>query len=161
VARKSPKLTASKRRSLRKTQFAAPKGTAPDRRKSQYPVDTPGRAANAKARATQAFKKRRISKSKRDQIHAKANRALARFKRKKGGGRKVATRKQIAAAKRNVKKAQAARRRKTTAPRRRRGGAGVRRTRRATTRRATAGRRRVARKRATPARGARGRFVRR
>lgn len=35
-------------------------------------------AANAKARATQQYKKGRISKSTRDRIHAKANRVLRR-----------------------------------------------------------------------------------
>ena len=71
-----------KRSSLSKRQFAAPKGTGPDKNKNQYPVDTRGRAANAKARATQQYKKGRISKSKRDAIHAKANRKLRSTKKR-------------------------------------------------------------------------------
>jgi hypothetical protein len=35
-------------------------------------------AANAKARATQQYRKGRIAKSTRDRIHAKANRVLKR-----------------------------------------------------------------------------------
>jgi hypothetical protein len=72
------KLTGSKRRKLTKRQFAAPKGKGPNRGKNQYPVDTRRRAANAKARATQAYKKGRMSKSMRDRIHARANAVLRR-----------------------------------------------------------------------------------
>lgn len=75
-------LNAKRRSKLRKSQFAAPRGQGPDRSRNQYPVDTKGRAANAKARATQAYKKGRMSKSMRNKIHAKANRALG--KKKKG-----------------------------------------------------------------------------
>jgi hypothetical protein len=46
-------------------------------------MDTRGRAANAKARATQQYKKGKISKATRDRIHAKANRKLGKTKRKK------------------------------------------------------------------------------
>lgn len=73
---KSSKLTAKKRRSLPKSKFALPS-------KDAYPVDTPGRAANAKARATQQYKKGRISASTRARIVAKANRALKSFKSKR------------------------------------------------------------------------------
>ena len=69
--RKSPKMTAKKRRSLPKSSFGLPGSR-------KYPMDTRGRAANAKARATQQMKKGRISKSTRDRIHAKANRVLKR-----------------------------------------------------------------------------------
>jgi len=72
---KSPKLTAKKRRGLAKSKFALPA-------KRAYPVDTPGRAANAKARATQQYKKGRISASTRSKINAAANRALRRFKKR-------------------------------------------------------------------------------
>lgn len=67
-----------KRSRIPKSKFAAPKGTAPDKSKNQYPVDTKKRARNAKSRATQAYKKGRISKSKRDTIHRKANARLRR-----------------------------------------------------------------------------------
>jgi len=100
-------LTKTRRAKLRHSQFAAPEGRGPDRSRDQYPIDTRGRAANAKARATQQYKRGRMSKAARDRIHAAANRIL---RRKKGGGRRVATRKQVAAARRNIKKAQAARR---------------------------------------------------
>lgn len=73
---KSAKLTAKKRRSLPKSKFALPS-------KRAYPVDTPGRAANAKARATQAYKRGRISASTRAKIVAKANRVLNRRKKRK------------------------------------------------------------------------------
>lgn len=71
MVRKSRKLRRGK---LRKTQFGLPGSR-------KYPMDTRGRAANAKARATQQYKKGRIKKSTRDRIHAKANKVL---KRKKG-----------------------------------------------------------------------------
>ncbi len=62
-------MKAKKRKSLPKSKFALPG-------KKKYPVDTRKRAANAKARSTQQYKKGRISKSTRDKIHAKANRVL-------------------------------------------------------------------------------------
>lgn len=75
---RSRKLRRSK---LRKNQFGLPKGSGNKKNRNQYPMDTRGRAANAKGRATQQYKRGRISKSQRDRIHAKANRVL---KRKKG-----------------------------------------------------------------------------
>lgn len=74
---KSAKLTSKKRRSLPKSKFALP---AKGKGKDKYPIDTPGRAANAKSRATQQYKKGRISASNRSKINAAANRALKRFK---------------------------------------------------------------------------------
>ncbi len=64
-------VTAKKRKSLKKSQFGMPGSR-------KYPVDTRKRAANAKARSTQAWKRGRISKSTRDRIHAKANKRLKR-----------------------------------------------------------------------------------
>lgn len=64
-------MKARKRRSLKKSQFGLPS-------QRKYPLDTRKRAANAKGRATQQWKKGRISKSTRDRIHAKANRRLRR-----------------------------------------------------------------------------------
>lgn len=60
---------------LRKSQFALP-GGGTGKTKGRYPVNTRGRAANAKARAKQALKARRISKSTYNKIVAKANRKL-------------------------------------------------------------------------------------
>jgi hypothetical protein len=78
-------LSRRKRKRLKKRQFAAPKGKGPDKSRNQYPVHDRRHAANAKARATQMYKKRKISKSMRDRIHARANKVLKR--KKKGGGR--------------------------------------------------------------------------
>jgi hypothetical protein len=64
-------MKAAKRKKLKKNQFGLPS-------QRKYPVDTRKRAANAKARATQQWKKGRISKSTRNRIHARANRRLRR-----------------------------------------------------------------------------------
>jgi hypothetical protein len=69
--RASPKLTAKRRRKLPKKSFGLPG-------QRKYPMDTPGRAANAKARATQQAKRGKISASTKARIHAKANRVLKR-----------------------------------------------------------------------------------
>lgn len=45
-----------------------------------YPVDTRGRAGNAKARASQAVKAGRMSKDEEARIDAKANRVLGKGK---------------------------------------------------------------------------------
>jgi hypothetical protein len=79
--RSSPAMTAKRRGKLSKSRFGLPG-------QRKYPMDTPGRAANAKARATQQFKRGRIPKGTRDRIHAKANRILKRAGRKSGGRRK-------------------------------------------------------------------------
>lgn len=65
------KLTTRRRKSLQKNQFALPGSR-------KYPIDTRARAANAKARASQQYKKGRISKSTRDKIFARANKVLKR-----------------------------------------------------------------------------------
>jgi len=54
VAKKSPKITASKRRGLKTSDFALP-GKDKDVKgaKGTYPIDTPGRARAALGRATQ------------------------------------------------------------------------------------------------------------
>lgn len=74
--KKSPKMTAKRRKKLPKKSFGIPG-------KRKYPMDTRGRAANAKARSTQQYKKGRISKSTKNKIHAKANRKLGKRKKKK------------------------------------------------------------------------------
>jgi hypothetical protein len=68
---RSPKMTAKRRKSLPKSKFALPGSR-------KYPLDTRGRAANAKARATQMHKKGKISASTKAKIHAAANRRLRR-----------------------------------------------------------------------------------
>lgn len=65
----SPKMTADRRRSLPKTEFGLPS-------QRKYPMDTAGRAANAKARATQQVAKGNLSSSAAARIRAKANRIL-------------------------------------------------------------------------------------
>jgi hypothetical protein len=62
-------LTAKKRNRLKKSQFGLPGERA-------YPVDTRGRAANAKARATQMVKAGKLSESSAAKIRAKADRVL-------------------------------------------------------------------------------------
>lgn len=62
------KLTAKARKKLPASEFAGP-----DR---SYPVDTKARAANAKARATQAVNAGRMSTSTEKKIDSKANKVL-------------------------------------------------------------------------------------
>ena len=69
------RLTAKRRNRLKKSQFGIPSRRA-------YPMHDRAHAANAKGRATQQYKKGRISKSTRDRIHAKANRILRRGKKR-------------------------------------------------------------------------------
>lgn len=64
-------LSAARRKRLPKSKFALPGSR-------KYPIDTRARAGNAKARASQQYKKHRISKSTRDRIFAAANRVLKR-----------------------------------------------------------------------------------
>lgn len=69
------KLSSKKRKKLKKSQFAGPGRS--------YPVHDRKHAANAKARATQQYRKGKISKATKNRIHAKANRVLKRKKKKK------------------------------------------------------------------------------
>ena len=66
------KLTAKQRKALSPSQYALPG--------KRYPVNDRAHAANAKARASQAVKAGRMSKSTQAKINARANRVL-----KKGG----------------------------------------------------------------------------
>lgn len=66
------KLSADHRKHLRSSQFAGPNRT--------YPVPDASHAANAKARAAQAVKAGRMSKSQEAKIDAKANRVIANSK---------------------------------------------------------------------------------
>lgn len=70
------RLTAKRRRKLRKSQFGQPGRRA-------YPMPDRRHAANAKARATQMFRRGKLSKSARDRIHAKANRVLRRGRKRR------------------------------------------------------------------------------
>ena len=67
------KITSRARNALPSSKFALPK-------ERKYPVDTPGRAANAKARATQMVAKGKLSKSSEEKIDAKANSVLGKKK---------------------------------------------------------------------------------
>lgn len=69
-------MRAAKRRQLKKSQFGLPG-------QRKYPLDTKKRAENAKARATQMVKKHKLSPSSAAKIKARANKAIARKKRKK------------------------------------------------------------------------------
>jgi hypothetical protein len=68
------RLKAARRKKLKKSQFGLPGSR-------KYPMHDRKHAANAKARATQQYKKGRISKSTKNKIHAKANRKLRRGKK--------------------------------------------------------------------------------
>lgn len=76
------KLTAAKRKSLPKSTFGLPGGTKGSGGKPAYPMPDRSHAANAKARAAQAVKAGRMSKSTEAKIDAKANRVLGKKKGK-------------------------------------------------------------------------------
>lgn len=69
------KLTTKTRDKLPKSKFAEPG-------KRAYPVEDKSHAANAKARATDAVKSGRMSKSTEAKIDAKANKVLSKGKKK-------------------------------------------------------------------------------
>lgn len=69
------KLTAAQRKKLPKSKFALPK-------EEKYPVNDKSHAANAKARATQMVKKRKLSASSKAKIDAKANKVLGKKSKK-------------------------------------------------------------------------------
>lgn len=81
-------LTSRKRRSLRKTQFALPKGSGPNTKKNQYPIDTKKRAVAAKGRALQQRRRGKLSPSQYKTVVRKANAALRRFGVKNPSGPK-------------------------------------------------------------------------
>jgi hypothetical protein len=64
-------MTIARRRSLPKSAFGLPKTR-------QYPLDTPGRAVNAKARATQQAEQGNLSPVAAGQIRKRANRRLGK-----------------------------------------------------------------------------------
>jgi hypothetical protein len=63
-----PTLTAAQRKKLPKSEFAGPG--------KSYPIPDKAHAADAKARAAQAVKAGRMSKSQESKIDAKANKKL-------------------------------------------------------------------------------------
>ena len=69
-------MSARRRNSLKKSQFGLPGSR-------KYPMPDKAHAANAKARATQQFKKGKISASTRAKINAKANRVLGKKRGRK------------------------------------------------------------------------------
>ncbi len=74
------KLTTKRRKALPKSKFALPATSKGG--KNKYPVDTRGRAANAKARATQMVNKGKLSAADKKKIDAKANAVLNKGKKK-------------------------------------------------------------------------------
>lgn len=70
------KLKSKKRKKLKKSQFALPGSR-------KFPIHDKAHAQNAKARATQQFKKGKISKATKNKIHAAANRKLRKGKKAK------------------------------------------------------------------------------
>jgi len=62
-------LTAKRRKSLPNTVFAGPNRS--------YPVPDKSHAANAKARASEAYNKGRMSKRQKEKIDARANTVLS------------------------------------------------------------------------------------
>ncbi len=68
------KLTAKKRASLPKKDFALPK-------LEKYPVNDRAHAANAKARVKGQYNKGKVSKSTVDKVDAKANKVLKKAKK--------------------------------------------------------------------------------
>lgn len=62
-------MKAARRKRLKKSQFGLPG-------KKKYPMPDRKHAANAKARATQQYKKGKLSKAQKNKIHARANRVL-------------------------------------------------------------------------------------
>lgn len=71
MGKSSKSMSASKRKSLPKSQFGLPGSR-------RYPVDTKARARNAKARAAQQVKQGNLSKSSQAKINAAANRKLGK-----------------------------------------------------------------------------------
>ena len=67
------KLKAAARNKLKSSQFGLPGRRA-------YPVPDKPHAVNAKARATQQYKKGKLSAAQRAKINAKANRVLGKKK---------------------------------------------------------------------------------
>lgn len=70
------KLTTKRRKKLKKSQFGLPGSR-------KYPMHDRAHAANAKARATQMYKRGKISASTKNKIHAKANRKLGKGRKRK------------------------------------------------------------------------------
>jgi hypothetical protein len=70
------KLTTKRRKKLRKSQFGLPGSR-------KYPMHDRAHAANAKARATQMYKRGKISASTKNKIHAKANRKIGKKRKKR------------------------------------------------------------------------------
>jgi hypothetical protein len=74
-------LSTKRRNRLRKSTFGLPS-------QRKYPMPDRAHAANAKARATQQYKKGRLSKSQKNKIHAKANRILGKGRKRTSSRRR-------------------------------------------------------------------------
>ena len=68
------RLTTKGRKRMRSSSFALPG--------KRYPVHDRKHAANAKARATQQYRKGKLSKSQRDRVHARANKVLGKSRKR-------------------------------------------------------------------------------
>jgi hypothetical protein len=76
-------LSSERRKSIPKSQKGLPsrhKSAGKQGESGDYPMPDRAHAANAKARATQQYKKGNLSKSQKDQIHARANKKLGQSK---------------------------------------------------------------------------------
>lgn len=69
------KLKAARRRKIPKSQFGLPGSR-------RFPVHDRAHAVAAKGRATQQYRKGKLSKASKDKVHARANKVLARKTRK-------------------------------------------------------------------------------
>lgn len=74
--KKSPEMTAARRRNLPAKKMGLPA-------LAKYPVDTPARAANAKARVAQALRKGEITPADAKRVIAKADKVLGGPPKKK------------------------------------------------------------------------------
>ncbi len=83
------KISTKRRKALPKSEFGLPKekgkGGENKAGRGAYPIDTKGRARNAKARASQQYNKGNLTKAEKDQIDRRADRKLGE---EKGEGRK-------------------------------------------------------------------------
>ncbi len=86
--KKSKPLTAAQKKKIPKADYGLPRKKGPEGGvKSGYPMPDKDHAINAKARASQQYKKGNLSKSQYDKIVAKANKKI------KSAGGKVSRKK--------------------------------------------------------------------
>lgn len=77
------KLTAAKEKQLKPSQFGMPAKPGPKGGvKGKYPIPDADHAKNAKARASEMANKGKLSESSKAKIDAKANKVIAKAKKK-------------------------------------------------------------------------------